>query len=427
MMRSKRLHTGFVLLILCLIFQAIISPQAQADPQDQQDGAVIIHNPEQFNQYLEKQACNMQGSVLCVFQNKSLISTENMAQRTFWYDYSNCYRATVFPQDIAQFDFELKDNARMLAAHLNPELRKQLTAREQQALQEAQQRINSLIRPEMSEREKFSALHDDLINKADYTQEHKGNATDILLDNRGTCEAYSRTLWLLCRMAGLNCHIVYGTAIEPHAWNMVCIDKQWYHTDATWDDPVTANQPERRVLSHSYFLLSDEEIKADHSWEHQCLPAATVRNEEYFKQTRSYYEADDALWRALCRAIRQKQAEMEVYMKRYGSDANFTQRLYHATEQYPELTGITGWHGPEKKSEGVVRFTFEHSGLPQQADMQNLDLSRGVIIESHRLLQQLDTEEWERRIRGISDSATSRWKMLLAYLCSVWEVIISWF
>ena len=421
------MHASIVLLLLCLFFQVAICSQAQAAPQEQQGDAVIIQNPEQFNQYLDKQACAMQGSVLCVFKNKALISTETMAQRTFWYDYSNCYRATVFPQDIAQFDFELKDNARILAAHLHPELSKQLTERERKALQEAQQRINSLIKPEMNEREKFTALHDDLIRKADYTQEQKGNATDILLDNRGTCEAYSRTLWLLCRMAGIDCHIVYGTAIERHAWNIVCLDNQWYHSDVTWDDPVTVNQPERRVLSHSYFLLSDEEIKADHAWEHQCLPAATVRNEEYFKQIRCYFDTDEALWRALSRAIRQKRAELEVYLKQYGSDTDFTQRLYEATEQYPELTGITGWHGPEKASEGVVRFTFEYSGLPQQADMQNLDLSRGVIIESHRFLQQLDTEEWGRRMRVISDSANSRWKMLLAYLCSVWEVVISWF
>ena len=59
--------------------------------------------------------------------------------------------------------------------------------------------------------------------------------------------------------------------------------------------------------------------------------------------------------------------------------------------------------------------------------MHNLELTRGVIIETHRFLQSIDTEELQRKIRLISEEASSWWIMLLCYLASVWEVVVSWF
>lgn len=418
-----------LLLILLLLFHsagAVLAEQQSSAPPTQSD-AVIIHNAEQFNAYLDSRACAMQGSILGVFKNEALISPNNVSERCFWYDYSNTYRTTIYPHQIARFDFELKDNARILAAHLNPQLEKHLSAREKQALQEAKKRISTLITPGMGDMDKFRVLHDDLINRATYTKEDKGDAADILVDGCGTCEAYSRALWLLCRMSELPCHIVYGTANEPHAWNLVCLDNRWYHTDATWDDPVTIGQPNKHVLSHNYFLLSDEQMQQDHSWNTQHLPAATERNEVYFRKKRLLFDNDTDLWRALKRAISTGQAGMTVYMKYYGSDEDFTQRLREATEQHPQLSGIIGWQGPTDGAEGVVEFTFENSGLPQQANMHNLELTRGVIIETHRFLQSIDTEELQRKIRLISEEASSWWIMLLCYLASVWEVVVSWF
>ena len=420
-----------VLLLLALPLLIMSAGYAHAKPQSSaplsQCDAVIIHNAEQFNAHLDNCACAMQDSVLCVFKNTALISPDSVSSRSVWYDYSNTYKTTVYPQQIALFEFELKDNARLLAAHRNPQLCQHLSAREKQALYEAQRRIRSLIMPGMSDTDKFRVLHDDLIHRATYTREDKGDAADLLVDGRGTCEAYSRALWLLCRMANLPCHIVYGTAHEPHAWNLVCLENRWYHTDATWDDPVTPGQPNRHVLSHNYFLLSDEQIKEDHSWNALCLPAATEPNEVYFRKQRLLFNNDTALWKALSRAISTGEAGITVYMKNYGSDADFTQRLREATAQHPQLSSIRSWQGPTNATEGVVAFTFENSGLPRQANMNNLELTQGVIVETHRFLQRIDAEELQRKIRHLSDEASSWWKMLLRFLVSVWEVLVSWF
>lgn len=41
------------------------------------------------------------------------------------------------------------------------------------------------------------------------------------------------------------------------------LDGKWYHMDTTWDDPT----PDRKgKVSHSYYLLSDDEMARDHIW-----------------------------------------------------------------------------------------------------------------------------------------------------------------
>ncbi len=419
------LHLLYCLgMLLCLCTGA---QGATKKKQGQQLPAVIIHNAEQFNRHLDDIAANMQERTLCVFKHESLINAHNIAERSVWYDYGNAYKAAIYPQQIAEFTFQYKDNARLLAAHRNPELRNKLSAREQQALRIAQQRIKRLIHPGMTEAQMFRALHDDLINRGTYTREPKGTVCDLLLDARGTCEAYSRTLWLLCRMSGLRCHIVYGNANEPHAWNLVCIDNQWYHTDATWDDPVTQGAPHRHTLSHRYYMLSDAQMRKDHTWNSEHLPAATVRHADFYRKNNLYFTDDAPLWATLATAIEQGHGSLEVYMQHYGSAASLRSRLMEASYKNPALQAITSWQGPAPHSEGAVRFTFENAGKPQTAKLSNLEFSRGIMVETCRLIDSIDTESLHEQWQQISDTAVSWWQQLLQWLAALWAAFLSLF
>lgn len=411
-------------LLLCFAPPATAKNKATSAPP--QNG-VIIHNPEQMNRHLEMLASSLRNKTICIFRNEPLISAQTLAERSIWYDYGNSYRATVYPQGMAEFEFSLKDNARLWAAHQNPQLLPQLTPKEQAALQEAQKRVRTLISANMTDEEKFRALHDDLIRRSRYTREEKSNAADLLLGSTGTCEAYSRTLWLLCRMAGLPCHIVYGNANEPHAWNLVCLDGRWYHTDATWNDPVTLGHPELQTISHQYYLLTDAQIEKDHSWTRQQLPAATSHDRNFFRTRNLCFHNDAELWRALCNAILRGEAHAEVYITHYGSMRDFQQRLQQATIQHPILTDIVAWYGPESAPEGAVYFTFRNAQEPQPATMSNLNLSGGVLLETKRLLNNIDTKQIEQQIQTISQSAGSWWQRLLDFLHSLWHALTSWF
>ena len=52
------------------------------------------------------------------------------------------------------------------------------------------------------------------------------------------CEAYSRAFMLLCQKAGIPCVLEDGYAGEPHMWNAVELENNWYVVDVTWNDPM---------------------------------------------------------------------------------------------------------------------------------------------------------------------------------------------
>lgn len=408
---------------ICLLTGLLCTaPTATAQQQQKEAPAVVIHNPEQFNKHLEELALQMQPRTTCVFRNPQLLNARGVEKLTLWYDYSNAYNSSIYPQNIASYEFRYKDNAKLYAAHRNPKLLYKLSKREQLALKEAQNRISALIHSGMTDGQKLQALHDDLVHRATYSRENKGTCTDLLLDGRGTCDAYSRTLWLLCRMADIPCHIVYGYTTEHHAWNFVRINKQWYHVDATWNDPVDRSNPDHHILSHRYFLLSDKQIAADHSWERSNLPEAGSKNEDFYRTYNRYFTQDTALWSALCEAIRAGRGSLEVYMTQYGNDNSFSDRLQAAAYQHPQLQSITGWEGPREKA-GVVRFEFSNSGQPETATTDNLGLTQGALIETRKFLHKIDTPELQEHLATASDW----WSSIIRFFTSIWEVILSWF
>ena len=68
---------------------------------------------------------------------------------------------------------------------------------------------------------------------------------------KAVCEGYSRAFQLMCFMLGLDCTVVTGETSEPHMWNLVKIDGDWYHVDLTSND--TDSTP-----SHLFFNVTTD-------------------------------------------------------------------------------------------------------------------------------------------------------------------------
>lgn len=112
----------------------------------------------------------------------------------------------------------------------------------------------------MSEFEKALALHDWLINNADYDFNYENYGPDgVLLQGRGVCESYATAYEILLAQVGIQSIFVGSNAIN-HAWNMVNIDGAWYHVDVTWDDGGAGEAPYR-----TYFCLTDDQMQLTES------------------------------------------------------------------------------------------------------------------------------------------------------------------
>ncbi|MCL2495024.1 MAG: hypothetical protein FWE98_05140 [Oscillospiraceae bacterium] len=174
------------------------------------------------------------------------------------------------------------------------------------------------------------ALHGQLVRRCAYSdaveQPEKSTAYGAIVEGSASCEGYARAMQLLMDMQGIPCYIVTGKASNMagftggHAWNKVRIGGEWYHLDATWDDPVTEDGG--HVTSHAYFNLTDEEIGRTHEVDggsHPCTSTAAnyfVRKGlEFSALDRS---AEDALAKTLREALRAGDNAVEL---RFTDDA----------------------------------------------------------------------------------------------------------
>ena len=152
-------------------------------------------------------------------------------------------------------------------------------------LSEALSRINA----GMTEYECELALHDWLVGRTSYDTSvsestdasHPAfSAYGALVNKSAVCEGYSRAMQLMLNSIGIDCSLVIGVSGGgPHMWNIVKIDGEWYHLDATWNDPVT---PVR--TGHTYFNLTTADIQFDHSIDaaNYNLPNCTATKNNYF-------------------------------------------------------------------------------------------------------------------------------------------------
>lgn len=138
----------------------------------------------------------------------------------------------------------------------------------------AAEKALSVVQPGMSNLEKALALHDYIVLNAEY--DYQGvmddelpdsdyTAEGILVKGKGVCQGYALAYQYLLGKVGIESKYVASAAMQ-HGWNLVKIDGQWYHVDATWDDPVWDQLGRVR---HQYFMLSDSAIRnLEHdSWE----------------------------------------------------------------------------------------------------------------------------------------------------------------
>ena len=129
---------------------------------------------------------------------------------------------------------------------------------------------SSIIKDNMSDREKIKAYHDYLINHTVYDEqrakliENGGDTTPMynshkasgpLLEGYALCSGYSDAMKLyLDELKIPN----YKISNEKHIWNLVYIDNKWLHIDLTWDDPVTTDGS--NILLDSFFLITTDQL-----------------------------------------------------------------------------------------------------------------------------------------------------------------------
>lgn len=162
---------------------------------------------------------------------------------------------------------------------------------------ESQNRVKEIIakvvKPSMSDYDKELALHDYLLENAEYDQRfYYGNMPEesysdygTLVKGTGVCDSYAKAMYRLLNTAGIETLYVTGNAIDGdqvifHAWNIVRLDGEYYNLDPTWNDPIIYGKPKGETR-HTYFNLTDEELSKDHMWDESKYPKSEGNKYKY--------------------------------------------------------------------------------------------------------------------------------------------------
>ena len=132
-------------------------------------------------------------------------------------------------------------------------------------------RVEKLVRPVrgMSDWEKERYIHDFICENVRYDKLKKPYSHEIigpLGQGVGVCEGIAKSVKVLCDALGLWCVIAISEANPEagvkyrHAWNILKLDGQYYHLDATFDGSLSHDG----VVRRDYFNLDDSRLFRDH-------------------------------------------------------------------------------------------------------------------------------------------------------------------
>ena len=127
--------------------------------------------------------------------------------------------------------------------------------------------LNSLIKDDMSTKDKLLAIHDYIINNTKYDTEknnsgnskyHSNTAYGVFMEGYATCNGYADAYALALDRLGIK---NYKVSSSTHIWNAVYYNDEWLHIDLTWDDPVSTDGKD--YLYHKYFLVNTDQMKKE--------------------------------------------------------------------------------------------------------------------------------------------------------------------
>lgn len=217
--------------------------------------------------------------------------------------------------------------------------------------------LSTQLQEGMSDYEKELALHDYLVSHCRYSEDtDQPEESDVyraygaLVNQDAVCNGYAEALQILFVCSGVESQFVVGTADGvDHAWNLVKIDGQWYHLDATWDDPVP-DQGDKPL--HPYFNVDDTVMEQSHTWNRQDYPQATHMEANYYKKTQSYYTSFEAY----------KEGAYQVMVE----------------EQKPRFEGVI--ENYDTKQEDGMQFIFKNNNLYESVSWQSFQEGSYTVL-----------------------------------------------
>lgn len=156
--------------------------------------------------------------------------------------------------------------------------------------------LGSIITNDMNTFEKVKSINDYIVLNSKYSLNTVGTPYSpytLLNEGMGVCSAYALLAHRMLETAGIESYIVEGETTELHAWNLVRIGDNYYHLDTTWNDPL---EDREGLVQYTYFLVSDEVMSKDHTWDKTLYPKAADNSYKWIQELRETYSKGNTIY-----------------------------------------------------------------------------------------------------------------------------------
>lgn len=147
-------------------------------------------------------------------------------------------------------------------------------------LETASSIIDEIITDGMTDYEKELAVYNWQVKYVQYDEEHFSPIPvddveqynyypyGVLKYHSAICVGNATTFKLFMDMLDIDCMIIHSTEMGEHAWNLICLDGEWYHVDVTFDGGY--DEPD-----YAYFNVPDSfKLDGGYPWDTEEFPAA---------------------------------------------------------------------------------------------------------------------------------------------------------
>lgn len=206
------------------------------------------------------------------------------------------------------------------------------------------------------------ALNTEYVENAEDSQ----NIISVFLRRKTVCQGYACAVQYLLEQLGVQSMIVSGKALgEPHAWNLICLDGEYYFMDATWGNNGYRNKEgeETSFIDYNYMTMTTEEMRVGHEPDMEIdLPECTAVLNNYYIKEGKYIEEwqPDQIGAMLAAAWEEKR----VITLRFSDDSLKEQTfLYFIEEGHAAdyCAGLSRINYLEDNSWKEISFCFNQS------------------------------------------------------------------
>ncbi len=246
-------------------------------------------------------------------------------------------------------------------------------ARRWEQIQAAAEALLAQAPGDADDYEKARYVYETLIRGTDYVLDapDSQNLYSVLVNGASVCQGYAKATQYLLNHMGIPCVLVQGQ-VEPgegHAWNLLCLDGEYYYMDTTWGDASYRQAESSSVeedwlpqVNYDYLCVTTRQLLRTHvPGQTVPLPECTATRDNYYVREGCLLSAceEEALQQAFDRAI--SAGRQEISLKCTEEDV-YRQLLDHLIDQKEVFSylepGCSTLHYARNEKQLSITFWF---------------------------------------------------------------------